>query len=107
MVLQVSPDVELATLRELPFTRPGFIDAANPLYQLEPPSDAELQVVTPLSRGLYCVDCLQVIPRIQRSQITLTKFLGSGAFGEVYEGEAGYPLALHAAVCRAGGGAEL
>ena len=57
MVLQVSPDVELATLRELPFTRPGFIDAANPLYQLEPPSDAELQVVTPLCRGLYCVDC--------------------------------------------------
>ena len=54
MVLQVSPDVELATLRELPFTRPGFIDAANPLYQLEPPSDAELQVVTPLCRGLYC-----------------------------------------------------
>lgn len=27
------------------------------------------------------------IPRIRREQITLTKFLGSGAFGEVYEGQ--------------------
>ncbi len=26
------------------------------------------------------------IPRILREQISLTKFLGSGAFGEVYEG---------------------
>lgn len=26
------------------------------------------------------------LPQIQRDQITLTKFLGSGAFGEVYEG---------------------
>ncbi|XKL66587.1 hypothetical protein PGB90_010007 [Kerria lacca] len=27
------------------------------------------------------------IPRILREQISLTKFLGSGAFGEVYEGK--------------------
>lgn len=27
------------------------------------------------------------IPRVRREQITLTKFLGSGAFGEVYEGK--------------------
>lgn len=27
------------------------------------------------------------IPRVQREQIGLTKFLGSGAFGEVYEGK--------------------
>ena len=29
---------------------------------------------------------LEMIPKIKRSQISLTKFLGSGAFGEVYEG---------------------
>lgn len=27
------------------------------------------------------------IPRIRREQISLTKFLGCGAFGEVYEGQ--------------------
>ena len=30
---------------------------------------------------------LEIIPKIKRCQITLTKFLGSGAFGEVYEGQ--------------------
>lgn len=29
-----------------------------------------------------------LLPHIRRDQITLTKFLGSGAFGEVYEGKA-------------------
>ena len=65
-----SPDQELANLRELPF-RPGFIDVNNPMYQIEAPTDAELDL----------------IPKIERSQITLTKFLGSGAFGEVFEGK--------------------
>ena len=29
---------------------------------------------------------LEVIPKIKRSQITIRNFLGSGAFGEVFEG---------------------
>merc|ERR1719350_1339762 len=40
------------------------------MYQVEAPTDEELAVV----------------PKIKRSQITLTRFLGSGAFGEVFEG---------------------
>ena len=64
-----SPDLELANFRELPF-RAGFMDANNPMYQMEAPTDEELKI----------------IPKIERSQITLTKFLGSGAFGEVFEG---------------------
>ncbi|CAB3226870.1 unnamed protein product [Arctia plantaginis] len=61
------PDVELATLRQLP-TR----HSTNILYNqgVHCPTDAELA-------GL---------PHIRREQITLTKFLGSGAFGEVFEG---------------------
>jgi proto-oncogene tyrosine-protein kinase ROS len=62
-------DRELEDLREFPI-RHGFIDANNPMYQVELPSDEELAL----------------IPKIKRSQITLTKFLGSGAFGEVFEG---------------------
>ena len=63
-------DTELANLRELPI-RGGFINCNNPMYnQLEVVSDEDLAM----------------IPKIKRSQITLTKFLGSGAFGEVFEG---------------------
>ena len=32
-------------------------------------------------------ETLQNLPKISRSQITFGKFLGSGAFGEVFEGE--------------------
>jgi len=62
-------DRELEDLREFPI-RHGFIDANNPMYQVELPTDEELAL----------------IHKIKRSQITLTKFIGSGAFGEVYEG---------------------
>jgi len=62
-------DRELEDLREFPI-RHGFIDANNPMYQVEMPTDEELEL----------------IPKIKRSQITLKKMLGSGAFGEVYEG---------------------
>ena len=62
----VSP-LELADM----WMSPGFTDANNPMYQIyQTPSDEELDI----------------IPKIKRCQITLTKFLGSGAFGEVYEG---------------------
>lgn len=63
------PDVELATLRQLP-TR----HSTNILYNqgVHCPTDAELAS----------------LPHIRREQITLTKFLGSGAFGEVFEGVA-------------------
>ncbi|KAG7298947.1 hypothetical protein JYU34_017413 [Plutella xylostella] len=63
------PDVELATLRQLP-TR----HSTNIIYNqgVHAPTDAELAA----------------LPHIRREQITLTKFLGSGAFGEVFEGVA-------------------
>lgn len=72
------PDVELATLRELPRSRGGggmFQHSTNILYNnglCNPPTDAEIAL----------------LPHIRRDQITLTKFLGSGAFGEVFEGKA-------------------
>ena len=62
------PDLELAQLRDLPI-RGGFINNDNPMYQVD-----------------ITDEDLAMIPKIKRSQITLTKFLGSGAFGEVYEG---------------------
>ena len=69
-VSPMTPDFELARIRELPL-RSGFIDANNPMYQMcQTPTDEELEV----------------IPKIKRCQLTLTKFLGSGAFGEVYQG---------------------
>ncbi|CAG9822767.1 unnamed protein product [Phaedon cochleariae] len=64
-----APDVELATLRELP--RRG-IHNTNLLYVSTQPSPEEFTF----------------LPQIRREQITLTKFLGSGAFGEVFEGKA-------------------
>lgn len=57
-------DVELATLREIP--RGNFVQS-NALYAStiqNNPDDSAL-------------------PKIRRDQITLAKFLGSGAFGEV------------------------
>ena len=67
---QVSP-LELANISQDIWMSPGFTDANNPMYQIyQSPSDEELDI----------------IPKIKRCQITLTKFLGSGAFGEVYEG---------------------
>lgn len=67
------PDVELATLRELP-RRGNFIHNANILYVAspDPPTDEEIAL----------------LPPVRRDQFKLTKFLGSGAFGEVYEGVA-------------------
>lgn len=63
------PDVELANLRELP--RGGnFIHSNNILYSQGPLTDADVAL----------------LPQIRRDQITMTNFLGSGAFGEVYEG---------------------
>ncbi|XP_076317469.1 proto-oncogene tyrosine-protein kinase ROS-like isoform X2 [Tachypleus tridentatus] len=65
-------DLELATLRELPH-HSNFVHQTNALYALEDiPTDEELAI----------------LPQIRREQIVLTKFLGSGAFGEVFEGVA-------------------
>ncbi|KFM82025.1 Proto-oncogene tyrosine-protein kinase ROS, partial [Stegodyphus mimosarum] len=67
---QLVPDLELATLQDLPM-HGHFVHETNALYNLgDLPSDEEL--IT--------------LPHIQRDQIILTKFLGSGAFGEVFEG---------------------
>lgn len=41
---------------------------------------------TPQVEECQDADDLTQISRIKREQISLTKFLGSGAFGEVYEG---------------------
>lgn len=64
------PDLELATLSELPH-HGNFIQQNNALYALgDLPSDEDLAS----------------LPLIEKDQIILTKFLGSGAFGEVFEG---------------------
>ncbi|XP_045603691.1 proto-oncogene tyrosine-protein kinase ROS isoform X2 [Procambarus clarkii] len=65
-----SREVELATLRQLP-TNNNFVTENNVLYNLHtfPGDDVDL-------------------PHVSRHCITLTKFLGCGAFGEVFEGTA-------------------
>ncbi|XP_037036977.1 protein sevenless isoform X3 [Bradysia coprophila] len=63
------PDVELATLRELP-RGANLIHSNNILYTHGPLTDTDIAL----------------LPQIRRDQITMTSFLGSGAFGEVYEG---------------------
>ncbi|XP_060592485.1 proto-oncogene tyrosine-protein kinase ROS-like isoform X2 [Ruditapes philippinarum] len=62
------PDLELATLRELPMTH---IQQNNTLYAMNLiPTDDEIAA----------------LPHFRRDQLVLCKFLGSGAFGEVFEG---------------------
>lgn len=56
-------DVELATLREIP--RGNFVQS-NALYASTLQNDPDDST----------------LPKIRREQITLAKFLGSGAFGE-------------------------
>ncbi|RVE41944.1 hypothetical protein evm_013412 [Chilo suppressalis] len=70
-VIRRGSDMELATLRQLPIRH-----STNILYNqgVHCPTDAELAS----------------LPHIRREQITLTNFLGSGAFGEVFEGVARY-----------------
>ncbi|XP_076466208.1 proto-oncogene tyrosine-protein kinase ROS-like [Babylonia areolata] len=64
------PDTELATLRELPHST---FQQSNTLYGLTIiPTDEEVAS----------------LPHVCRDQLDLTQFLGSGAFGEVYEGVA-------------------
>lgn len=43
-----------------------------------------------LQQGVHCPTDAELasLPHIRREQITLSKFLGSGAFGEVFEGVA-------------------
>ncbi|KAK0161869.1 hypothetical protein PV327_008274 [Microctonus hyperodae] len=62
-------DVELATLREIP--RGNFVQS-NALYASSLQNDHDDST----------------LPKIRRDQITLAKFLGSGAFGEVFQGNA-------------------
>lgn len=61
-------EIELATLREIP--RGNFVQS-NALYD-------------PLTlQSINHQDDDALLPKIKREQIILTKFLGSGAFGEV------------------------
>lgn len=62
--MKTKPTVELATLREIP--RGNFVEA-NALYVAAVEADTD--------------DSL--LPKIQRDQISLARFLGKGAFGEV------------------------
>lgn len=62
-------DVELANLRELP-RNANFIHSNNILYSLGPLTDADIAL----------------LPQIRLDQIAMSNLLGSGAFGEVYEG---------------------
>ena len=52
-------DQMVGNLRELPL-RPGFLNANNPMYQIDTTTDEELSLIR----------------KIKRSQITLTKFIG-------------------------------
>ncbi|XP_064629628.1 proto-oncogene tyrosine-protein kinase ROS-like isoform X2 [Lineus longissimus] len=71
-----APDVELANLRELPTIS---VQQANTLYAISIiPSEEEIAK----------------LPHFRRDQLTLTHFLGSGAFGEVFEGLATNILAI-------------
>lgn len=63
------PDVELANLRNLP-RRSNFIQSSNILYNTGPLTDSDIAS----------------LPQIKREQLSIDEFLGSGAFGEVYEG---------------------
>lgn len=65
------PDVELGRLREMPL-RSTFFHAVNVGYQ---------------NAVLFQTKYKNELPSIKREQITLTKRLGSGAFGEVFEGK--------------------
>ncbi|XP_029680165.1 proto-oncogene tyrosine-protein kinase ROS-like isoform X4 [Formica exsecta] len=62
-------DVELATLREIP--RGNFVQS-NALYASTLQNDPDDSA----------------LPKIKQEQITLAKFLGSGAFGKVFQGNA-------------------
>lgn len=83
------PDVELATLRELP--RKG-IHNTNILYISAKPIPEELTLLPQIKRyyDKYWYSNLSNNTSlfVCRDQITLNKFLGSGAFGEVFEGKA-------------------
>ncbi|KAG8193693.1 hypothetical protein JTE90_024054 [Oedothorax gibbosus] len=66
---QLAPDLELATLEDLPLH--ANLVQTNALYNLfDLPTDEELLA----------------LPQIHKENIVVTKFLGSGAFGEVFEG---------------------
>lgn len=65
----VRPDLELGRLREMP-QRSTFFHAVNESYQ----------------GGAFHRKNKCDLPAIKREKITLTKRLGSGAFGEVFEG---------------------
>lgn len=62
-------DLELATLPHLP-RNATFVHSNNILYTFAPITDGDIAL----------------LPQIRRDQITIANFLGSGAFGEVYEG---------------------
>lgn len=66
-------DVELATLPHLPRST-TFVQSNNILYSFGPITDGDIAL----------------LPQIRSDQITRTNFLGSGAFGEVYEGFLGH-----------------
>jgi len=69
-------EVELATLRELP-TGTTFVHQSNALYTAASDGGGGDVIIE--------VD-LAGVPRISKSNLKQATFLGSGAFGEVFEG---------------------
>ena len=61
---------DLATLRELP-RRSSFIQQSNAIYDV---GDCDLEQE------------LALLPHIRYEDLVVTRFLGRGAFGEVFEG---------------------
>lgn len=70
-ITPLGPDLELKMLREHPLTQ-DMLQIPNPIYDVQMPTEEELSS----------------LQKIKRSQIVLTRLIGSGAFGEVYEGRA-------------------
>ncbi|CAG0923799.1 unnamed protein product, partial [Notodromas monacha] len=79
---------DLATLTDLP-RHARFIEETNEFYR---PSN-DMDDGTDGAAGGPTAEEMGLLPKIRRQHITLTKFLGSGAFGEVFEGLAkGLPV---------------
>ncbi|CAG0925206.1 unnamed protein product, partial [Notodromas monacha] len=72
---------DLATLTDLP-RHARFIEETNEFYR---PSN-DMDDGTDGAAGGPTAEEMGLLPKIRRQHITLTKFLGSGAFGEVFEG---------------------
>ena len=77
--------LDLATLTDLPRGN-RFVEERNDLYR--PSNDLDASAAADGAGNMFgpTEEEMKLLPKIKRQHITLTKFLGSGAFGEVFEG---------------------